>query len=66
MLATATFAFEAELLYQHAAAPSDIGDDERAKDVWHRSMDAFEELDARRWIGRVTRRLVEGGTHRYF
>ena len=57
---------EAELLYQFGAALSAVGDDDRARDVWHRSMRGFERLNARQWVGRLQKRLTEGGTHRYF
>jgi tetratricopeptide (TPR) repeat protein len=56
---------EAELLYQFGAALSENGDDDRARDVWHRSMGAFERTNARPWVGRLQKRLTEGGTHRY-
>jgi tetratricopeptide (TPR) repeat protein len=56
----------AELLYQYGAALSDGGDVERARDVWHTSMEAFEHINARQWVGRLRKRLSEGGNHRYF
>lgn len=56
----------AELLYQYGAALADSGDARRARDVWHTSMEAFERINARQWVGRLRKRLSDGGNHRYF
>ncbi|MGH9889281.1 MAG: hypothetical protein ACREBE_27350 [bacterium] len=56
----------AEVLYQFGLALFEDGQERSAEDAWRASMDAFERIAARRWVGRVRQRLSGGVTGRYF
>lgn len=55
----------AEVLYQFGLALHDLGDRDSARQVWNASLEAFERISARQWVGRVRERLSTGGTGRY-
>lgn len=55
----------AEVLYQFGLALHDLGDRTSARQVWNASLEAFERISARQWVGRVRDRLSTGGTGRY-
>jgi len=55
----------AELLYRFGCATWALGDEQSARDVLRTALCQFERIAARRWVGRVHRRLAEGTTGRY-
>jgi tetratricopeptide (TPR) repeat protein len=55
----------AEILYQFGLALYSLGDADGARVAWKTSLEAFERISARQWIGRVHRQLTAGMSGRY-
>jgi tetratricopeptide (TPR) repeat protein len=56
----------AEVLYQLGLALRAGGQELEALDVLHASLEAFERIAARQWVGRVRQNLSTAATSRYF
>jgi tetratricopeptide (TPR) repeat protein len=55
----------AEILYQFGLAYHALGDRLTAQTAWKASLEAFERIAARQWVGRVQKQLTTGDSTRY-
>jgi len=56
----------AEILYQLGMALHACGQADGARDAWNAALEAFERIDARRWVSRMQQRLSPGDSGRYW